>query len=370
MAHKELTEKLHDIIAPEAYKLHHLALLPLVAENTKQSFAVVHAAISSSGEDDFLNFILQQGLGGLWHKVLKESVFSAFSSIFTNKLRSIALLNAANYLQQQYMLKNVEKIFKDHSIPYAVFKGAHIRELSYSQPAVRPACDIDILVSETDKIRVICALTAHGLIFHPEAKNISHEASLSKNNVTIDLHWNLLRPGRTRENLTEEFLHTRQEYSGQYGLCNEATLFIMLVHPVFAKYATAPQASLVRVVDLVRWVEKRNIDWDKLQDWLIRGGVQTAAWITAEWLAMLTGFTLPEPFLQKIKPGKFRSLYLQKWITCNYSSCLLNYPILIQAGLTLPAHDRFSDACRAVSSLIREKRAAAEKMLRLQDECT
>ena len=355
---------------PEIYKLHRLALLPFISENNEQALATVYTAISSSSaEDTFVRFILQQGLGGFWFNALKETSSAPFPPAFVTKLKDAAYRNAVNYLQQQCTLKNIEKLFEDHSIRHAVMKGAHIREVLYEQPAIRPACDIDILIAENEKTQVIKALIAYGMELQPEARNISHEISLTKNNVSLDLHWNLLRPGRIRTNLTDEFLQNRMDYSGRYGLCSEATLFLMLVHPVFTKYATAPQSSLMRIVDLMCWIKQREIDWQKLQDWLKKGGVQSSAWITAEWLTLLTGFRLPEPFMQKIKPGKFRSAYLRKWLSDDYSSALQRYPILIQAGLTLPAHDRFADAFRAISTLVKEKRVAPQKLLQLQKEC-
>jgi Uncharacterised nucleotidyltransferase len=354
----------------DPYRNHRLALLPLIAEDPRQAFATVKTALSESDEDQFLNFLLQQGLGPLWYETLTQSSALSFSPSFIDSLKKATLFSTANYLRQQHSLKKIETIFKAKCIPHAVFKGAHIRELIYSNPAVRAACDIDILVSKADKVEAIKALVAAGLIFHPVAENISHEASLADGGASIDLHWDIFRPGRTRIDLTEEFLTTRQESAGLWGLNNEAALFIMLVHPVFTKYGTTPHASLVRIVDLVRWIQTREIDWERLLDWLKRGGVQTAAWITAEWLQMLTGTSLPASFMYSIKPSAVRSFYLQKWLSHNLSSRLLDYPLLIQAGFTLPAHDRFTDACRAISTLLREKQSATEKTKELESICS
>ena len=122
------------------------------------------------------------------------------------------------------------------------------------------------------------------------------------------------------------------------------------------------------LVDLVRWVQTFQIDWEQLLDWLKGGGVQTAAWITAEWLEMLTGITLPESFMHSIKPSVARSWYLQKWLSHNLSSRLLDYPLLIQAGFTLPAHDTFAGAFHAIKTMVREKRLAKKKMEKLNAE--
>lgn len=355
----------------DPYRIHRIALLPLISGNSQQAFNSVKTAGSASEEEQLLKFILQHGLGPLWHKTLKKgNATSLFSAAFTDTLKKVTLFATANYLRQQHSLEKIGDIFGAESIPHAVFKGAHIRELIYSNPALRTACDIDILVSQEDKTRAVKALLAAGLTFHPISENISHEASLADGNASIDLHWDIMRPGRTRIDLTEELLTARQEFSGHWGLNNEATLFIMLVHPVFTKYCTAPQASLVRIIDLVRWIQTRQIDWNRVFDWLKRGGVQTAAWITAEWLELLTGIILPESFVHSIKPSAARSLYLRKWLSHNLSSRLLEYPLLIQAGFTLPAHDRLADAYRAISTLLREKQSAVAKTTKLESICS
>ncbi len=345
--------------------MHRLALLPLVSEDPSEPLDALKKDIDQSDEQQFLNFILQQGLGPLWHETLHKSEASPFSTSFADTLKQATLLAVANYLRQQHTLQKTEAIFRAEFLPHAVFKGVHLREIIYSNPACRPACDIDILVAKSEKTRAIKSLIAAGFTFHPKAENISHEASLADSNIDIDLHWEILRPGRTRIGLTDELLATRREYPGHWGLSQEATLFIMLVHPVFTKYGTAPHASLIRMIDLVRWIQTQQIDWQILLDWLKRGGMQTAAWITTQWLEMLTGITLPETFVSRIRPSAARIVYLRTWISKNLSTRLLNYPLLIQAGFTLPAHDSFKDAVHAVSSLVREKRTAKIKLEKL-----
>jgi hypothetical protein len=259
---------------------------------------------------------------------------------------------------QQHTIHKAAEAFQSADISYAVFKGANIREQIYDNPAVRPSDDIDILVSKTDKTRAIQALVKAGFAFQPEPENISHEAGLIGPNGSIDLHWDILRPGRTRIDLTDELLATREEYSNYWGFGAEAELFIMLVHPVFTKYTTAPQASIIRLVDLVRWIDKHDIDWEKVYNWLEKGGVKTPAWVTKQWLEMITGKTLPESFVQKIEPSGLKKSYLQNWLNKNYSTKFLNKPFLVKAGFTLPVHDTFSDAIRAVRTLQREKKTA------------
>jgi hypothetical protein len=201
-------------------------------------------------------------------------------------------------------------------------------------------------------------LVAAGFAFTPDPANISHEGSLTGGNVSLDLHWDILRPGRTRKNLTGAFLAGRQKFPDHWGLSNEDTLFVMLVHPVFTKYTTTSSATLIRMIDLVRWLQCRRVDWDSVAATLTQAGVRTAAWITAAWLEMLTGVTLPQPFIEHIKPGRARAWYLRAWLRNDLPTRLLKHPVLIQAGFTLPAHDSLPDAWHATQQALLEKRQA------------
>ena len=64
----------------------------------------------------------------------------------------------------------------------------------------------------------IVVLLDAGYSVHAEPANISHEATFRRGAVDIDLHWHLLRPGRTRVDLTAELLARRQRIKGQWGL--------------------------------------------------------------------------------------------------------------------------------------------------------
>jgi hypothetical protein len=254
-------------------------------------------------------------------------------------------------------------LFKKESIAYAVFKGTQIREVIYAEnPSIRPAADIDLLVYPVDLERTVQALIEAGFALDIKEQNISHEVTLSFKNVAIDLHWHILRPGRLRTSLTDEFLATRQHFDTHIGFNAETTLFIMLVHPVFTKYSTTYLASLVRMIDLIQWIRTQAINWDMLAKLLKKYGVCTAAWITATYLEMLTGETLPDLFLEQIRPGRLKCSYLNNWLLANRSSDFLNHPLAVQLGFTLPAHDNIFDASRFLLTLLQEKYSSKQKV--------
>ncbi len=342
------------------YRYHKLALAPLLRQ--PEPFLEEISALSVPVKEDLLIFIRRNDLGAMWCQLLRRYPrFLIFSQELLQLLERDSLELAARYLIQQHVLNTVAAIFDGKSIVYAVFKGVHVRELLYDQPSVRPAVDIDILIHSADVSKAIEALTDMGFSLEVKEQNVSHEVTLYYKNVAVDLHWHILRPVRLRMSLTDEFLARRRLYPSCAGFDVETTLFIMLVHPVFTKYSTTSMASLVRFVDLLRWVEKQPVDWENLLNVFSRYGVCTAAWITARYLNKVTGMSLPDDFVRKIRPSFLKRTYLNIWIQYDLASKLMPYPVLIQIGLTLPAQDSFSDAVRFVRTLSAEKKVASEK---------
>lgn len=346
-------------------RYHKLALAPFVEPAPLRSFEKISRELQKT-EEAFWDFIQLHDLAPIWYDTLKKNnADSCVSPQILEMLRERAVQSAVNYLQQRQALNTIKQAFAESNIAYAVFKGAHVREQLYSQQAVRPSCDIDILVSKTDKVQAIKLLSASGYTIQPKAKDISHEVTLASKTVSIDLHWEILRPGRIRIDLTDELLNNSLEYQVYRGLNNEATLFVMLVHPVFAKYTSSNLASLIRMVDLIKWLQIQSIDFEKVCSLLERGGVKTAAWITCTWLTLLTGIDLPESFMQVVQPSRIKRFYLNSWLQKNLASSLAKYPFLIKAGFTLPAHDSLGDVCRAATCLYKEKKHAEENLATL-----
>lgn len=347
-----------------------MALAPLI---TQEPQAILDSLqeLNLNDQERLADCIVTNNLGPLWNELLRHTKKSVqFSDGFLNRIKPSTRHAALNYLAQQQTLFKAAAIFDNEGIPFAVYKGAHIREILYDKPAIRPSADIDILISPFDKERAIRSLTQSGFSMHSLAQNISHEITMSAESASIDLHWQILQPGRLRKNMTSDFLAARQKVSYFWGLSNEATLFIMLVHPVFAKYSTGPVASLIQMVDLVRWTQTEKIDWNLLSVWLHECGVQTAAWVTTDYLQFLTEKTLPESFIKTIQPSRLKAAYLRKWIRLNLSNRFFNQRIIIHAGFTLPVHDTIKDAFRAIHSVIQERKMATDKIQAVQRMAT
>jgi hypothetical protein len=145
-----------------------------------------------------------------------------------------------------------------------------------------------------------------------------------------------------------------------------ATLFLMLVHPVFRKYSTTPHASLVRLVDLAQLLHRHPECVDEAVSMLQTAGLATAGWITLTWLHLLTGDRQAKSLGARLKPGNLRRKYLHNWLATNRSTKLLQRPLWIHLGFTLPAHDTLKDAVRAVRQARRCKHEADATLATMQ----
>jgi len=340
-------------LADDAYPFHRIALLPLLPGASEVDLTRACEHVARASEQAFAEFLIQQGLAPMWDKLLESSdAGRTLGAEVRDTLRTARIHATASYLIQRHNLTLISEVFEKAGIQHAIYKGAHIRERLYEEPALRPAADIDILVSEGDKAAAIRAFKESGFELYAEKSNISHEVTLSRGNTHIDLHWDILRPGRTRIPMTELVLETRKDYGRQWGTGNETTLFIALVHQVFVSYSTTPQALLIRMLDLAKLLEEKKMNWDEVLELLDAAGLKVAAWVTLHWYQLVTGLTPPAVLLSAIKPGKLRRKYLSFWLEKNYSSRFMANPYYIQAGFTLPVHDKWGDAIRASRSAI------------------
>lgn len=333
---------------PARLDQYRLALLPVAPDAEP---AACCAALLTGGPS-LLNLVLSQDLAPLWHHCLQSAgLLGTLPPAAVDVLRAARMAAAAEYLPQRAALEQINESFEAKGIAYLVVKGTQMRECVYPDPALRRAGDIDILVVPHDRQRAARGLLDLGYTYHQKADSISHEALFVRGQVDIDLHWHLMRPGRTRVDMTEGFLARRQRANAIWGLSDNDALFVMLTHPAFAKYVCSPSMGLGRVADFMLWIQRSTVDWPAVVESLHRAGLKTAAWTMLSWFQMLAqpeaAKTMDE-WLVALRPGRLRAGYLRSWLTHDLPTRWFEWPHLIQLGFTLPLHDRPADALHAV----------------------
>ena len=294
---------------------------------------------------EFATFVIDYGLGPLWHERTGRDEF-----------HESRLTAEAHYMAQQQALEEIDQALNDADIEYAVIKGAANRLLLYSNPAIRFCHDLDILVKPADRVAAATALIETGFEAAPEAHNISRELVLSRGLVDIDLHWGLLREGRLRTDPTGDMIARRVRMQETWMLSPEDALYVLLVHPAFAKHLASWNTGLHRVADVDRWLRRQSCDGQALLTRLEQGGVRTAAWATLRWVQLLIGTQAPpglEDMLDDLSPGRLRRRWLDAWLRNEWSERTSRVHWARLLGFSMLLHDTPRDAMRALAGRYR-----------------
>ena len=322
-----------------------LATYPDVADNDL-------ARTLDEGGSQFVAFVIDHGLGPMWHVRTERTEFHA------SRLSAEAL-----FLAQEHALKDIDAALESAGIQYSIVKGAASRLLLYENPAVRACHDLDVLVRPDDKARATMALSEAGFTAFPEADSISREVVLSRSEVNVDLHWALLREGRLRSDMTE-MLTRRRRVGDTWMLSAEDALFVLLVHPAFTKHLGGWEMGLHRVVDLDAWLRTQPCEWQVVRKQLEQDGVQTAAWATLRWLELLSDqnvFAGLDAILRDLRPGRLRMAWLNHWLRNNLSTRTSRSNWARLLGLSVFLHDAPRDALRALTGRFRaSQRSSAD----------
>ena len=335
----------------------------LLAADPEVMDAALARAIDLGGER-FVTFVVDHGLGPLWHARTGRGEFHA------SRLSAEAF-----YLGQEHALSEIDALLDAAGIEYAVIKGGANRLLLYDNPAIRACHDLDLLVRHEDRVRAASSLLEAGFEMIPDRLNISHELVLVRGVVDVDLHWGLLREGRLRDDCAAEMLDRRQRSNGIWMLNAEDSLFLLLVHPAFAKHLAGWGMGLHRVADIVAWLRTQSFDWQKVCDMLEQNGVKTAAWTTLRWSQLLTcrsGATPRPPttlnkMLTDTQPGHLRREWLDRWLHNDLSerTSRLHWARLL--GFSLFLHDTPGDSLNALTGRWKAHKRSAEDLVEFEE---
>lgn len=298
-----------------------------------------------------MSFVIDHGLGPMWHERTGRSEF-----------RNSRMTAEALFLMQQDALREIDAALSGQGIDYVVIKGAANRLLLYDNPAVRACHDLDILVRPGDRLRAARVVVGLGYETVPVRRSVGRELMLTRNDVTVDLHWMLLRNGRLRHEFVDDVLAARRLFGDLWVPCGEDMLFLLLVHPAFAKHLAGWEMGLHRVADVAAWLAGQESDWHSVADRLVETGACTAAWATLRWTQLLMP-ALDTPvltaMLDALQPGSVRRTWLDGWLRNDWQSRLDENRWIRLLAFSSFLHDSITDLPRAVLGRYGDSRRAA-----------
>lgn len=302
------------------------------------------ATFPNAWVNEFAVFLERNGLAPLWFRHIHHyGLQNDCPDEFIAALRAATIAATATHAQQILALHDALECLCKAEVPTLAIKGLPLRLELYEEPQLRPALDIDLLVDAEHRNRAICALTRHGMQPQPEAASIDHELSFIFGNAAIDLHWQLFRTGRSDTELTREMFEQQTVLNGIPSAGATHSLYLMLTHPVITNYPLT-ELSLIRLVDINRWLGSRKTDWDAILSVLARYRTRTAAWLSLTLTQRFLGTAVPADIMRDLSPGPARSRYLLGWVEQDLSTRLQRHSTLRKLGYSLPLYDSLSDA--------------------------
>jgi hypothetical protein len=312
----------------------------------------------SQGGPALESLIIGEHLAPLWHDVTRHAPFA------DTRRRA-----ASAYLRQQVAIEELHALFEQAGIRYAVTKGAASRERTHQHPSLRVCGDIDVLVAPDQRLAAVRSLVDAGYHPHLNADNVSHEITVSKGRLAIDLHWDILRPGRTRVGVVDGMLSRRVTHNGWWRLSDADMLFLMLVHGAVSKHVSRSGLGLHRVADVSMWWQRcpqPDVQWREVYQLLDACGLKTAAWTMLTWVRMLTGGSRVDAGLvdaiASVRPGRVRSRYLATWLAHDLPDRLTHHHALRLIFFSLFLHDTPADAWHALRGWRRATRSSPDDL--------
>ncbi len=199
------------------------------------------------------------------HNIPEETAF------FLNRVYSKTLAQNILILDEYDRLKD---ILDKAAIPYVPLKGVRLIGTYYKDAGLRNTSDVDLLFRKSDleavrklmKVNGYNEYTVDEYLLISELTQNPSPYQYSKNNVSIDFHISLNRVGKISLNMAEYWNSaTQKEDSFEYEL-NPNLEFIHLCYH-FYKHITRGPIKLIWLFDLLLFLEKNGIDWNKIQNY-------------------------------------------------------------------------------------------------------
>ena len=159
-------------------------------------------------------------------------------------------------------------------IRVAPIKGVAFAKTLYATPSERPMSDIDLLIAPGQEQEARVVLKELGLIAVP-GPLIHHAEAWIRKDLVIDLHWNIISPGRSRIDLAEVWSRTAPGWPpGAEQLEPGDALVFHLIHMIRNRL----RVPLMHVIDTARLLElvQPDVAFARSKAWQVGTAVELA----------------------------------------------------------------------------------------------
>ena len=176
-------------------------LVRCLSARVEPAFSDQVGRYSSNDWHEVVDMAAHHGLVPLLFKRLKESDARACVPADAWKgLRSAYFASADRNARLYRELRTVLRCLRSSGIPVIVLKGAYLAEAVYGDVALRPICDVDLMVPRAELPRAQAVLLDMGCV-QQESEDIEsycrrepHLPAIFMRDLVIELHWTIASP--------------------------------------------------------------------------------------------------------------------------------------------------------------------------------
>jgi hypothetical protein len=306
--------------------------------------------------------IFSNGLEGIcYYELNRLGTLYLFAPEFVEKLkwgaRNTLIVNLLLYDEFLTILNE----FKKNKIQVIPVKGIYFAKKIYEDYSLRPMADIDLFVRDDNYESAIAILKKIGYKesdFLPVRKweRENFRIALTRQNsfpLTVEIHKRFAHPGRFELSVSDALLNLEPVKIGDEEIetFNPTYTFLMLIHHLGMHYFNV---KLIWVVDLIKFLYKHNLDWDKINNYVYKYKLKTVFYMA---MNLIKPYTIDSviPVNYSI-PGFIKRKYLEIFFT-NNSLNFFRFPTmnirLAQLFAEVPLIDNWKDRFRFLKNYLK-----------------
>ncbi|MCX5826147.1 MAG: nucleotidyltransferase family protein, partial [Deltaproteobacteria bacterium] len=263
--------------------------------------------LSSSDWDVLIVVSGRYGVAPLLYHCLKASHSDApIPANAMGRLRQAYLNNVARNIGLYQELGKVLEPFRRDNISVIALKGVHLATVVYRNLALRPMGDVDLLVKQTDLLRVQEILIEQGYIASKEEIGCAQNhlpPYRKKDSLTVEIHFHIVGPPFSLR-VDVEKLWVRAQMSSIQGsevltLCPEDLLLHLCMH---AGFHHTFDNGIMPLFDISHTIEHyaEELDWEQLLDRGREWGVSKCVYLSLFLAERFAGASIPGQIMKDL----------------------------------------------------------------------
>lgn len=270
------------------------------------------------------------------------------------RLRAAWMGAECQQLRAGHQLREIVGALGRAGIQTIILNGPTLAADYYSDPALRPFADLDLLVRRRDRQQALDVLLTLGYtdipgrsLEHVPAAYLSPPGGSSR--LPVDLHWECVGGPRVSERAAEE-IWSRAIPATSWG-ASARTLapedLLIYLAATFAVHHTLAGALWQLDLALVLRRHRTSLDWDAITARALRWGAAGAVYFALRAVGDQLGVAAPAPAMNRLRPDDLRVSLMDRLQRSGQNGDFLDYLL----GVVML--DRYSDIVRSlIASLV------------------